>query len=82
MHRDNMTGGSLEVELTSAEIEYVLAQINAAGIILTTISYDGELSCCFCVKGADYPAVRELCRKRGDSLRVVKKRGVYWHIQN
>lgn len=82
MHWDNMYGGTMEVELTSAQIESSLEQMAGCGIILIGLVHKSELMCRFRIKRSDYPAVRALCQERGENLAVVGKRGIYWELLN
>lgn len=70
--------GTLEMELTSADIEAALAAVNAEGIALNRLEREGELTCRFSISRRDQDALSALCDRRGESLKVVRKKGVYW----
>ena len=71
-------GGMLEVELVSAEPEMILSVINTYGIELRKVRYEKALTCRFWVSSRDYPMLEALCRKRGESLKVLRSRGIYY----
>lgn len=73
--------GILEVELTSAEIEAALTAINSAGIALAQLSRKSELVCTFSIRRSQYHQLRLLCKKRAESLRIVRSRGLYWSLK-
>ena len=70
--------GMIIGELTSAEPENALSAINEAGIALHNLQKTGELSFRFRVKRRDYPQVEKLCEKRGETVAVVERNGLYW----
>ena len=70
--------GMLAVELTSAEPEQTLTACNASGIELFQLQRQGDLTCRFRIRRRDYRKAAALARKRGDSLRILEKTGVYW----
>ena len=71
-------GGMLEVELVSAEPEMVLSVINTYGIELRKVRYEKALTCRFWVSRRDYQTLEALCRKRGESIKVLRTRGIYY----
>ena len=70
--------GVLEVELTSAEPEAALSAVNAAGIAIFQMRQVSELTCCFHIRRSDYSKLTALCKRRGETLRVIRRLGVYW----
>ena len=70
--------GVMEVELTSAEPETALEVINAAGIEISQIRRVGELVCLFRISRKDYPYLAAICQKRGETLSVIHKSGIFW----
>lgn len=73
--------GMLEVELTSAGMEASLAGINAQGIEMMRLNRIDDLTCRFRIRRADYSALAALCKKRGETLRILKKTGLYWTVK-
>ncbi len=70
--------GMLEVELTSAELESALSEINAKGIVLQDLRFSGMLTCRFYVRRKAYSELCDICQKRGESLRIAGRTGLYW----
>ena len=70
--------GMLEVELTSAEPETALAAVNACGIEIFHMQQVSDLTCCFRIRRRDYRILAKLCEKRGETLHIIRKDGVYW----
>ena len=73
-------GGYLETELISADPETALSVISAAGIELFRVKHCNPLTCSFSVMRRDYSLLLKLCRKRGESIRILKKGGVYYSL--
>ena len=72
--------GILRMELVSADPEGALRTLNNAGITLDEITPRGALTLEFCLRRGDYPAAQALCRKQGDSLRVLGRQGLYYAV--
>lgn len=70
--------GMIEVELTSAEPETALGAINARGIEIYRVEQKGELTLRFRIRRRDYTVLAALCEKRGETLNVLRKSGLYW----
>lgn len=74
--------GVIEVEMTAAEPENALTAITLAGIELFTVCHDKDLICTFTIRRRDYARLAALCKKQGQSLTVVRKRGLYYALAN
>lgn len=70
--------GSMEVELTSAALENALESISLHGIEMKRLKRVGEISCVFSVRQSSYRHLHAICRKRGDSLRILRETGVFF----
>ncbi len=70
--------GMLELELTSAELEAALSGINSRGIILYGLELSGALSCRFRIRKNDFSQLSEICEKRGETLRIIRRQGLFW----
>lgn len=74
-----MRGAAMvHLELTSAETARTFSAFNEAHIPVFHLAQSGDLSATFWVRRGDYPKISRLCAKRGDKLRILKKRGIYW----
>ncbi|MDO5545231.1 MAG: sporulation protein YqfD [Eubacteriales bacterium] len=74
--------GVIEVEMTAAEPENALTAITLAGIELFTVRHDKDLICTFSIRRRDYARLAALCKKKGQSLAIVRKRGLYYALAN
>jgi len=72
--------GILRAELVSADPEGALGAFTDAGITLDEITPRGALTLEFLLRRGDYPAAEALCRKRGDSLRVLGRQGLFFAV--
>ena len=72
------SSGIVEVELTSAEPERALTAINNAGIDVFQMHKKGELISVFSIAYTNYSPLTALCKKRGEHLKLVRKKGLFW----
>lgn len=70
--------GMMEVELTSAEPEAALVAITGSEIEIFRVRQKGDLTLTFWLLRKDYPVLDKLCRKRGETLKLQHRSGVYW----
>lgn len=73
-------GGAVVVELTSAEPEDALSAISKAGIELSWVHHEKDLVCSFTVRRRDYARLAKLCKKRGEVLKVLQQKGLYYGL--
>ena len=73
--------GDAALELTSADPMGALAALRSAQIELRQIEQKSELTLCFHVARKEIPRVQALADRRGERLRVLKLRGIYWYIR-
>ena len=73
--------GQVKAELTSADFTGMMAILGANNIAIRGIERPDELTARFQLRRRDYGKVRELARKRGDSLRVLRRQGIYWDLK-
>ena len=74
----NSLKGLIHAELTSADISGMLSAANAHGITLLNLEYKDDLTVHFCIVRKEYAKFRLICENRGETLRIIKRRGVYW----
>ncbi len=72
--------GVIQVELVSADIAGALLAMQQAQIPVWDFVDCGELSVQFFVSRKDYPQLCRQLEKRGDQLRIVMRRGLYWSL--
>lgn len=70
--------GELNVEITSAAPEEILKAAADQGIALSSIQPCEGLSCTFRIDRRSFQDVDAICRKRGDTIRVLGKQGIFW----
>lgn len=73
--------GAVAVELTSADISRSFRRINELGIPMLHVRQTGDLSAQFEISREDYRAVKTLCEKHGDTLRMQSRQGMYWKMK-
>ena len=71
-------GGMIEAELTSADPGTSMQRISEAGIHLFEIHKTGDLSIRFRLRRGDYNALNSIAKKRGETLRLLSRTGIYW----
>ena len=76
------TAGIVEVELTSAAPEETITAIGELGIEILCLRRCGDLSCRFQISRKNYPALRKLTAKRGEELRLICRKGLYWKVKS
>ena len=70
--------GIIRAELVSADPEGALRALGEAGIALDEITPKGALTLEFLLRRSACPAAEALCRKRGDSFRVLGRQGLWY----
>lgn len=70
--------GTARVRVTGADPAGLLEALRRADIPLDSVAPEGEIALSFTIARRDIPRVRRLCEKRGDSLALLKKMGLYW----
>lgn len=69
--------GTVEVELTSADREETLRQMNAAGVTVYQVVETGPLELRFIISRRDLRVLRSVTERRGDTLRYNWGKGIY-----
>lgn len=70
--------GTVRVELTAADIPDTLLAITARGIPIYDVQTKGELTILLEVERRHYRELAALCARRGEKLRILKRKGFYW----
>ena len=73
--------GMMELELTSADVALALGVMNGKNITLYDVKQISDLVVRFRIRRRDYSLLADLAEKRGETLRVVRRRGIYWSGQ-
>lgn len=74
--------GLLRLELTSADIPGALIAIAEKNIPVYDVRTKGELTLRMEIRREDYRFLADICRKRGEKLRILGRRGLYWTGKN
>lgn len=71
-------GGVLDVELTSAEPEQAIAAFSRENGEIYSIRYVSDLTRRFRIRRQDYSRMEDLAQRRGDSIKILRKSGLFW----
>ena len=71
-------GGEIALEITSADVSAILSALNKAGILLQNVSIQDELTVSLQISRQQYNKVCKIVAKRGASLKIKGRRGLYW----
>lgn len=74
--------GTVQLELTSADVPGALLQINTAGIEIWEVQTVGELTVRFTARRKNLHALEEMAHRKGERLQIIHRSGTYWHIRN
>lgn len=77
----NSAAGMVTLELTSASLPEALTGINERGISVYDLQIRDELTASLRIYRRDYRITAALCRKRGDTVRVLHRNGIYWTLK-
>lgn len=70
--------GMVEAELTSADLSGALSAVNERGVQIFDVRPQGDLAARFWLYRQDYRTVSHLAQRRGERLKVLRRRGLYW----
>ena len=74
--------GMFEVELTSAEPETALDFVSSKGIEMKALRKTDELTYSFHIHRKDIKVLSDVCKKRGETIRIERKLGLYWRAKD
>jgi len=74
--------GTVQLELTSADVPGALLQINTAGIEIWEVQTVGELTVRFTARRKNLHTLEEMAHRKGERLQIIHRSGTYWHIRN
>ena len=72
----------ITVEISGADIPQTLCALNRSEIILLRTHMKDELTVEVTMLRQDIGKAQEICRKRGDSLRILEREGWYWPFKS
>jgi len=76
----NSISGMIMVEITSADPVALFEILSKARIPLFCVLQKTELVYQFSICRRDYKKIDRIIKKRSDSMRVIHRHGLYWHI--
>lgn len=74
--------GMVEVELSSAELGAAFQAINERNMPMFSIQQVSDLTARFQIYRRDHKKLRDLCQKRGETLELRCRRGLFWTARN
>lgn len=72
--------GIVTVEITSADVHGTMNAIQSSGFQLWNLEMLDVLTIRFQIRRREWKKLRILCKKRGEQLRLLSKRGIYWNL--
>lgn len=73
--------GNVRVQLLSADITGILDRLRRSGIEVWNVSIENDLYADLTISRRDYHAMEELTQKRGDTIRILRRTGLYWYAK-
>jgi len=73
--------GTVTVSLTGADISATLDILARRGIPLSHCSLVSELEALVTIRRSYLRKLEEICKKRGDTLRLTRRKGMYWTLR-
>ena len=77
-----LLSGLYFIEIVCADPAHTLTIINNSGITLLEMVYVDDLHIRGCVYKKDFKSLHYLLSQRGEDLKILKKKGAYWLLQN
>lgn len=71
-------GGTIRVRVTSGDVSGLLDRLRLADIPVFAVQPEEELSISFSLSRKMLPRIKMICEKRGDSLTIIRREGLYW----
>lgn len=72
--------GSVQLELTSADVSAALGNINDMGITVWAVQMEGDLTARFTVSRSAVPKIKKLAQRKGERLTIIGRNGLFWTI--
>ena len=74
-------GGTISVEITTADISSALTAIQNANIAIQDALFVDELTVHLQIQRKDWKNLRSICARRGDRIKLRGRLGVYWALK-
>lgn len=73
--------GLVSLELTSADVAQSIRRITELGIEIYDTKFISELTVTFQIRRADYQRLAAYAKKRGITIKIRSRRGIYWKLR-
>ncbi len=74
--------GTVELKLTCADTAMALRHVTDAGVeVFDAVGQEQTTDLCFRIRRLDLPKVQQVAHKRGYSIDVQQKKGIYWYAR-
>ena len=71
-------GGMLDVELTCGDSEIIWNALHASGVNIYRLRKKDDLTFVCRISGKEYRKMRQICEKKGASIKIERKTGLFW----
>ena len=78
----NQLSNFLQIELTGADISNSLRSINDRNIPISNLQIIDDLTVRFAVKHCHIKEIEDIAGRKGDSIAIVSRKGIFWTLQN
>lgn len=78
----NPLSNLLQIELTGADISNSLRAINDRNIPISNLQIIDDLTVRFAVKHCHIKEIEDIAGRKGDSIAIVSRKGIFWTLQN
>lgn len=78
----NPLSNFLQIELTGADISNSLRAINDRNIPISNLQIIDDLTVRFAVKHCHIKEIEDIAGRKGDSIAIVSRKGIFWTLQN
>lgn len=73
--------GMVKIQITTASVALLVTRISDAGINLLDVNTVDEFTINVTVARQNYPRLKELLEKNGDTIKILNKIGLFWHVE-
>jgi len=73
--------GMLHIEITSAEVNDTLEELNRHGIVFYQVRQIDPLTVRCVVRRTDFGPISAYCQKYGSKIAIITKRGIFWWLK-
>ncbi len=78
---ESILAGTVQVEITSADVGALLTELNRWGISFWNLQYADSLTVRLQIMRTDIHMMRSCIARRGGTIKIVKSSGLYWKLK-